>query len=175
VVIRTAGDPVQIARAVRRAVLQVDQTQPPADFESLEEVLSESVASSRFIMLMLIIFAGLALVLAAIGIYGLMAYSVAQRTREIGIRISLGAKPSRIVGGLVRRGMILALLGLGAGLGGALAAGQLLRNLLFGVASADALTFATVAVSILAVTLVANYLPASRATSIEPTAALREE
>jgi putative ABC transport system permease protein len=174
-VIRTARDPLALVSAVRRAVLEADPTQPAADFQSMERLIGRSVASTRFNMLMLLIFGVLSLAVAAIGIYGLMSYSVAMRTREIGLRISLGAQPWRLVGSLVRQGMMLCFVGVVIGVAGALVLGRFLRSLLFGVPSSDAFTLGAVVGTLLVVTLASNYLPASRAAAIDPMRALREE
>ncbi len=174
-VIRTARDPLAMVAAVRRAVLEADPSQPAADFQTMEQLVARSIAPARFNMLMLLIFAVLSLVLAAIGIYGLMSYSVAMRTREIGLRISLGAQPLRLVGSLVGHGMILASVGIAIGVACALVLGRFLRSLLFGVPSTDVRLLAAAIGTLLIVILLSNYLPASRASAIDPMRALREE
>jgi predicted permease len=174
-VVRTTGDPIAIVPSVRRAVLEADPLQPAADFQTVEKLVARSIAPARFNALMLLVFAVLSLVLAAIGIYGLMSYSVAERTREIGLRISLGAQPFRLVSSLVRHGMLLASVGVVIGVAGALALGRFLRSLLFGVPSSDPFTLAVVVAILLIVILLSNYLPASRASAIDPMRALREE
>ena len=137
--------------------------------------MARSFAPARFNMFMLAIFAALALALAAVGVYGLMSYSVSMRVREIGLRISLGAQPRDVVRSLVWRGLTLCFLGGLLGLVAALALGRFLRNLLFGVPPSDALTIAAVLGTLLIVMLVSNYVPASRAAGIDPMRALREE
>jgi predicted permease len=174
-VVRTTGDPIAIVPSVRRAVLEADPLQPAADFQTVEKLVARSIAPARFNALMLLVFAVLSLVLAAIGIYGLMSYSVAVRTREIGLRISLGAQPFRLVSSLVRHGMLLASVGVVIGVAGALALGRFLRSLLFGVPSSDPFTLAVVVAILLIVMLLSNYFPASRASAIDPMRALREE
>jgi len=174
-VIRTTGDPLKLVAAVRRAVLEVDATQPAAEFQTMEKVLARSFAPARFNMLMLAMFAVLALALAALGVYGLMSYSVSMRVREIGLRMSLGAQPVNVVRSLVWQGLTLCFLGIVLGLAGALALGRFLRNLLFGVPPSDMFTIATVVGTLLIVMLVSNYVPASRAARIDPMRALREE
>lgn len=174
-VIRTNGDPIKLAPEIRRAILEADPTQPPADFETLDEFLSASIAANRFNMTMFTAFAVLALLLAAIGIYGLMAYGVAQRAREIGIRIALGAKPRRLVFVLLAQGLKIGVLGIAAGLIGALSLAHVLAKMLFGIPPADAITLIAVSATLLSVLLLANFLPAMRATSINPLVALREE
>ncbi len=173
--IRTAGDPMRAAPTIRRAVLAVDATQPATDFETLEETLSQYIAASRFNMLMLSIFAMLALVLAVIGVYGLMSYSVSQRTREMGVRIALGARPGDLIRGLVWQAAKLGLAGIAAGLAGSALLNRFLRSLLYGVQPSDAITFVSVACLLILVLLLANFVPAMRAASIQPLIALREE
>ena len=174
-VIRTTADPLAVVPSVRRAVLEADPLQPAADFQTMEKLVAWSIAQARFNMLMLVVFAVFSLVLAAIGIYGLMSYSVAVRTREIGLRISLGARPFGLVTSLVRDGMLLACAGVVVGVAGALALGRFLRNLLFGISSSDPFTLAIVVATLLIVMLLSNYLPAAHASAIDPMRALREE
>jgi putative ABC transport system permease protein len=141
----------------------------------MDELLARHLAPNRFNLLMLAVFACLALALAAIGVYGLMSYSVSLRTREIGLRIALGAAPGSLVRALVWRGLKLVFIGVAGGLVAALALGRLLGALLFGVPSSDALTYGAVVGTLAIVMLLANYLPASRAAAKDPMAALREE
>jgi putative ABC transport system permease protein len=173
--IRITGDPMRAAPAIRRAVLAVDATQPATDFETLEETLSLYIAANRFNMLMLSIFALLALVLAVIGVYGLMSYSVSQRTREMGVRVALGARPGDLVRGLVWQGAKLGFAGIGAGLAGSALLNRFLQSLLYGVQASDAMTFVSVACLLILVLLLANFVPAMGAASIQPLIALREE
>ena len=174
-VIRTNGRPADVIPAVRQAVLEVDPTQPPADFASMSDVLGQSIAPNRFNMLMLTIFGGLALTLAAVGVYGLMAYTVVQRTREIGIRVSLGASPEQLVRGLVWQSLRLCLLGATIGVAGSLWLGRLLRTLLFGIGTTDGLTIAVVVATMTVVAVAATYLPASGAATIDPMLTLRQD
>ena len=174
-VLRTDREDADLVAAVRRAVLAVDPTQPPADFASLADVLSRSIAPHRFNMLMLTLFSGLALVLAAIGVYGLTAYAVVQRTREIGIRVSLGASPTQLLHDLLRQGLRLGLVGAVLGLIGAASLGSFLRSLLFGVSAVDAPTMIVVFVTMTTVVLAATYVPATRASRIDPMLALRQD
>lgn len=143
------------------------------DVRTMEGRVADSIAAPRVSVAVLSLFAALAMVLAAIGIYGVLSYSVAQRTREIGIRIALGANASRVRRLIVRQGMTPALLGLVLGLVGAAFATKLMAKLLFGVQPTDALTFAVVGVFLAAVAFVASYVPAVRATRVAPTEALR--
>jgi putative ABC transport system permease protein len=174
-VLRTDREPTDLVPAVRQAVLAVDPTQPPADFARMSDVLGRSISAHRFNMLMLTLFSGLALALAAIGVYGLTAYAVAQRTREIGIRMSLGASPTQLVRGLVAQGLRLCLAGTALGLVGAVFLGSFLRSLLFGISATDGVTIVVVIATMTAVVVAATYLPASRASRIDPILALRQE
>jgi putative ABC transport system permease protein len=153
----------------------MDKDQPISNIHTLDELLENSVSQPRFNLLSLGIFAGVALALAAVGIYGAMSYLVAQRTHEIGVRMALGAQPRDVLKMVVGRGLRLVLIGLGAGLAGAMALTRLLRNLLFGVSATDPLTFAIIAVLLLLVALSACWIPARRATKVDPMAALRSE
>jgi putative ABC transport system permease protein len=173
-VLRTAGNTLDVT-IVRQAVLSVDPTQPPADFATMSDVLGRSIAPNRFNMLMLSIFGAVALTLASVGIYGLMAYTVARRTREIGIRVSLGASPRQLVRSLVWQGLRLCVTGAAIGIAASLWLGRFLRALLFGIGPADALTLVVVASTMIAVVVAATYLPAARAATIDPMLALRQD
>jgi len=174
-VLRTNGDITDLLPAVRRALLTVDPTQPPADFATMDEVLSRSIAPQRFNMLMLALFSGISLLLAAVGVYGLTAYAVVQRTRELGIRISLGASPTQLVRELLMQGLRLGIGGTLLGLLSAAALSRLLRGLLFGVSAADGPTIIVVFTVMTSVVIIATYLPAARASRIDPMLALRED
>ena len=174
-VVRTNRETTDLVPAVRQAVLSVDSTQPPADFARMSDVLARSISPNRFNMLMLTVFSGLALSLAAIGVYGLTAYAVAQRTREIGIRVSLGARPTQVVRELLVQGLRLCLAGTALGLVGASFLARFLRSLLFGISASDGLTILIVMVTMTAVVVAATYLPAARASRIDPMLALRQE
>jgi putative ABC transport system permease protein len=174
-VLRTDREPTDLVPTVRQAVLAVDPTQPAADFARMSDVLGRSISAHRFNMLMLTMFSGLALALAAIGVYGLTAYAVAQRTREIGIRISLGASPTQLVRGLLGQGLRLCLAGTALGLLGAIFLGNFLRSLLFGIAATDGVTIVVVIATMTAVVVAATYLPASRASRVDPILAMRQE
>jgi ABC-type antimicrobial peptide transport system permease subunit len=153
----------------------VDGQLPVSKFRTMEQVISESTARANFTMLLLTIFAGTALLLAALGIYGLMSYAVEQRTQEIGIRVALGAKGSDMLRMVIGRGLLLAGIGLTVGLAAAFGLTRLLSALLFGVKASDPMAFGAVAVTLAAVAWVAVYIPARRATRIDPLVALRYE
>lgn len=174
-VVRTAGNPLALAQTVRREVAAIDSQQALFDFRSMGDVLAKANANRRFVLLLLMVFAGVALLLAAVGIYGVMAYSVEQRSHEIGIRIALGADNGRVVSLVVRNGMMLAGAGLVIGLAGAFGLTRFLSSLLFGVKATDPSTFAGVAAALAAVALAASWIPARRATRVDPIAALRHQ
>jgi len=174
-VLRTAGDPLKLAPAVRTAVWDLDATIPITELRTMEGVLSDNVAEPRFRTLLLVVFATVATLLAAVGIAGVMACSVSQRRHEIGLRMALGARQQDVVGLVVGQGLKLALLGLGIGLVAAFALTRLLASLLFGVGAADPLTFATVALVLGAVATAACYLPARRAMRVDPITVLRSD
>ena len=164
-----------IAGAVRNEVLALDKDQPVYSIRTLDSVLSESVAVPRFRTLLLGIFAGVALILAGVGIYGVISYGVSQRTHEIGIRMALGAQATDVLKLVVKGGMMLVLIGVAVGLAGALALTRLLTTLLFAVTPTDAATFATVSIGLILVALFACFIPARRATKVDPLVALRYE
>lgn len=164
-----------VAAAVRNEVLTLDKDQPVYSIRTLDSVLFESVATPRFRTMLLAVFAGLALILAGVGIYGVISYGVSQRTQEIGIRMALGARAADVLKLIVNHGMRLALIGVAIGLAAAFALSRLLASLLFGVTPTDALTFASVSSLLVAVALIACYIPARRATKVDPLVALRSE
>jgi putative ABC transport system permease protein len=174
-VVRTAVEPEGLIPAVREAVRQVDRAQPVTEFREMEQLVGEAAAQPRFNSLLLAVFAGLSLLLAAAGIYGVMSYGVTQRTREIGLRVALGAQRGDVLKLVVGRGMALTLLGVGIGLAASFGLTRLLRSLLFGVSETDPLTFACVALLLTLVALLACYVPARRATKVDPMVALRYE
>ena len=174
-IVRCAGDPMALAPAVQRQVWELDSQMATTRIKTMEQLLSESVAGPRFRTVLLALFAGLALVLAGIGIYGVMSYAVAQRTHEIGIRMALGAQARDVLRLVVRQGMRLALIGVVIGLAGALALTRLLKTLLFNVSTTDPLTFALIAFLLSAVAFLACWIPARRATRVDPMIALRCE
>ena len=171
-VVKTRTTPESLIAPVRREIRALDPDQAVFSIRSMEELLADSISLRRFSMLLLGVFAALALLLAAVGIYGVIAQSVAQRTREIGIRMALGAQSGDVLRMVVRQGMTLTLLGVGAGLLGAYALTQLIAKLLFGVAPNDPLTFGVIAFLLLTVSLLACYLPARRAARLDPMIAL---
>ena len=173
--VRTAGDPMRLAPAVRAAVKELDKDLPLADVGSLADGVSHSIRARRFSVALLGAFAGLALLLAAVGIYGVISYTVARRTHEIGVRMALGAARSRIAGMVVGRAVLLGAAGVAIGVAGGLALTRLLRGMLFGVSATDPLIFAGVSLFLLAVAALAGYIPALRAARVDPSVALREE
>ncbi|MCM3901972.1 MAG: ABC transporter permease [Pyrinomonadaceae bacterium] len=164
-----------VAAAVRNEVLALDKDQPVYSIRTLDSVLSESVATPRFRTLLLGVFAGVALILAGVGIYGVISYAVSQRTHEIGIRMALGARATDVLKLVLKGGMILVLIGVALGLAGAFALTRVLTTLLFGVTPTDVATFATVSLGLIVVALLACYIPARRATKVDPLVALRYE
>jgi putative ABC transport system permease protein len=174
-IVRSASNPTRLAALIRREVAALDEEQPVADVRTLEEVIRQAVGPQRFAMTLLGVFAGLALLLAGVGIYGVMAYSVSQRTHEIGIRVALGANRSRVLGMVVVQAMVLALIGANIGLAGALGLTRFLSGLLFGISPTDPLTFAVVLPLLVGVALLASYIPARRAAKVDPLVALKYE
>jgi putative ABC transport system permease protein len=174
-VIRSANDPAAVAAAVRQELRFVDSQLPIYDVKTMDQVLYTVTARPRFLTFLLVIFAGVAVVLAAIGIYGIMSYTVAQGTREIGIRAALGAQRRDLLQMVLSKGLKLTLIGIALGVAGAFGLTRLMSNLLFGVSATDPLTFAGVTALLVIIALVASYLPARRATKIDPLRALRHE
>ncbi len=175
VVIRTTSDPKRLISIVRAKIRELDRDVPVSNVNTMEQLVAQSVAQRRFGMFLLGIFALLALVLAAIGIYGVVSYSVTQRTQEIGVRMALGASASDVMKMVLRNGMTLALVGVGLGLVGALGLTRLMSRLLFEVTPTDLTTFALVSAGLIVVALLACYLPARRAMKVDPLEALRYE
>jgi putative ABC transport system permease protein len=173
-VIRTKGDASTVAAAARGVIQSMDPQQPVADVQTMASLLSKSVARARFNTLLLAIFAGVALLLAAVGIYGVMAFSVEQRTHEIGVRMALGARRGDVVALVLRQGMTLAVAGVGVGLVGSFLLTRFLKTLLFNVEATDPLIFTGLALALIAVSALACYIPARRATRVDPMTALRQ-
>jgi predicted permease len=161
--------------SVRAALRSVDSDLPNSEFQPLQQLVDQAVSPRRFVTLLLGMFALLALILASLGIYGVISYSVNQRTNEIGIRIALGAQTSAVLKIIIGQGVKLALIGLGIGLATAFVLTRVLSTLLFGVAATDPLTFSGIAVLLTGVALLARYIPARRATKVDPMVALRYE
>jgi putative ABC transport system permease protein len=175
VVVRTSSDPMSMIPAIRSQVSTIDKDQPVFDIMTMDQRLAKSVASNRFVMLLLGTFSVLALGLAAVGLYGAMAYMVSQRTQEIGLRMALGASRSDVFKLVVGKGMRLAIIGTAIGLVASLALTRVMRTLLFEVTPNDALTLVIVPVVLLTVALLACYIPARRATNVDPLTSLRDE
>lgn len=175
IVVRTAGDPTLLAPAVRRSVAELDPVLAVADLAPMETVLATSLAERRFYMMLLSIFAAIALTLAAIGLYGVISYTVNQRSSELGIRMALGARPAQVLGMVLWDALGLAAAGLTAGVLGALMLNQLLKKMLVGISTTDAKAFLGTILTVSVIVVIACYVPARRATSIDPTSALRSE
>ena len=175
VIIKGAADPNQLISSVRGAIKEIDPDQPLYSVRTMNEIRAESVAGERLNLTLLSLFAGIALVLAIVGIYGVMSYSVTQRTHEIGIRMAIGARPRDVFKMVLGQGMKLALIGVVLGLGFAFALTRLMQTMLFGVEPTDKLTFAAISIMLITVALLACYLPGRRATKVEPTISLRYE
>ena len=175
VVLKTAGDPAALAEPLRRMVKAIDPNIAVSSVETMDGIVATSIGSSRFYALLVGIFAGLALVLAAVGIYGVMSYAVAQRTQELGVRLALGAGEGQIFGLVIGEMLRLAAVGVVLGLGGSIALGQAIATMLFGVPAVDLVTFAATAAVLVAVALLAACLPARRAMRVDPMTALRAE
>ena len=174
-VVRTASNPESLIQPVSRAIYSIDKEQALTNVETMEQVLRKSMSSRRFNMTLLLTFAGVALMLAAVGVYGVMNYTVTLRRRELGIRMALGAQKTDVLRLVVGQGLTLTLIGVAAGLLAAYGLTRLMASLLYGVTATDYLTFGSVSVVLIAVGLAASYVPARRATKVNPTIALRAE
>jgi putative ABC transport system permease protein len=173
--VRAQGDPLNVAAAARDEVLAVDRNALIHDVSTMEQRLAGSVAARRFNLVLLALFAGLALALAAVGLYGVLGYVVAERTREIGVRMALGAQRRGVLALVIRQGVTLAAVGVGIGLPAAFAASRLLRGALFGITAADPLTYVAIPLTLLLVAVLSSWLPARRATRVDPQVALRNK
>jgi putative ABC transport system permease protein len=174
-IVRTSIDPTMLAEAARNTVWSIDRNLPVSDIASLDQVVSDAVWQERFNLQLIGIFAALAMILAAVGIYGVLSFSVAQRTQEIGIRMAMGAQQSDVLKLVIGQGMALAAAGVAIGLLGAFALTRWLSSLLYGVSATDPLTFAGISLLFGAVALLASYIPARKATNVDPMIALRQE
>jgi putative ABC transport system permease protein len=173
--VRTGSDPLRIVAAIRSQVSDLDGNLAVSNILTMEQLVARSVSDSRFILVLLVSFAGLALLLAALGIYGLISYSVTQRTHEIGLRMALGAETSDVLRMVVGHGALLALIGVGIGMAGAFALTRLMSTLLFGVNATDPTIFGLLGLLLIGVALAASFIPARRATRVDPMIALRYE
>jgi putative ABC transport system permease protein len=174
-VVRTNRDAASLAGAVRQAVWAVDKDQPVSDVRTMDQVFAAAISRERFQMLLLALFATLALVLACVGLYGVISYAVAQRTHEIGVRMALGAQRGDVLRLVIRQGMVLTVAGLLLGTIGALAATRVMRELLYGMTATDAVTFLSAGGLLVLVAFLACFIPARRATKVDPLVALRYE
>jgi putative ABC transport system permease protein len=175
IVVKTDSDPAAMTNAIRREILAIDKDQAVFKVTTLEQLLNQSILIRRFFMSLLLVFAAIALVLAAVGIYGVMSYVASQRTHEIGIRMALGAQTRDVLKLVMANGMALAISGVLLGLVVAFAVTRVLAGLLFGVSATDAGTFVIVSAGLIAIALLACYIPARRATKVDPLVALRYE
>jgi putative ABC transport system permease protein len=173
--VRTTSDPLGLARSIRSEVLAIDPNQPVYDVRTLTQRVNEAVAVSRALMVLFAAFALLALVLGAVGIYGIVSYSVTQRTHEIGIRMALGARAANVLSLIMKNGLTLVLAGILIGIGSAIGLTRFLATLLFGVEPTDGVTFVVVSVTFFVIAVVAALIPAIRATRVDPVTALRSE
>jgi putative ABC transport system permease protein len=175
VVLRTSAEPAALAPLLRSALREQDPQVPAGEIATMDTYLARSTSDRRFPMTLLTVFAGLAVVLAGIGIYGVLSYAVTQRTREIGIRVALGAGPEQVLVMVLRAGLGLTLLGVVLGVAGSAIATRALSHLLFGVMPTDPVTFVSVTALLVGIAFLATYLPARRAARVEPMVALRTE
>jgi putative ABC transport system permease protein len=173
--VRTSGDPKTYVSAIRNAIHEIDHDMPMSQVNTLEVMVDNSMGQRRLSTVLLGTFAGLALLLASIGIYGVMSYTVAQRTRELGVRVALGASRQSVLGLVMRQGVTITLIGVSIGLAGAFGLTRVIATQLFGVKATDPATFGLVTVVLVAVAVAATLVPALRATRVDPLTALRED
>jgi putative ABC transport system permease protein len=173
--VKTTMNPASAASAIRAAIREIDPEMPVPAFRTMEDIVTESMAQQRFQMSLVLLFAVAATLLASLGIYGVVSYSVAQRTNEMGIRIALGARPGSITRMVLRQGLLPVAAGLAAGMVASVALGRILGSLLFGVSASDPITICAAVALLSAVALAATYVPAYRATHVDPVTALRYE
>jgi putative ABC transport system permease protein len=174
-VVRTRVEPMSLATPLRNAVWSVDKDQPVSNIDTMEHIVAGAVARQRFSTMLLGIFATLALMLAAVGIYGVMSYSVAQRTREIGIRMALGARRGDVLRMTVKQSLKLVVMGVAIGLVAAFVLTRVMTSLLFGISATDPVTFVSISLMLMSVAMFASYIPALRATKVDPMVALRAQ
>jgi len=174
-VVRTSGDPLSVVSQVKAAIKALDADLPMSNISPMEELIEGSTGPRRFSMVLLAIFSGLAAVLAAIGLYGVMSFTVTQRSKELGVRLALGAVPGDVLKLVLNQGMRLVVVGVGIGLTAALVLSRVLESMLFNVSATDPLTFVLISLLLLGVTLLATWLPARRATRVDPVVVLRDE
>jgi putative ABC transport system permease protein len=173
--VRTASNPAQMTATIQKAIRDIDKDQAGFNVATMQQVLSNSISLRTFSMFLFGVFSALALILATIGIYGVISYSVAQRVHEIGIRMALGAAQRDVLKMVIRSGLILAMVGIGIGMGVSFGLTRLLSSLLFGVTPTDPLTFVIIVLMLAAVAILASYIPARRASKVDPMVALRYE
>jgi putative ABC transport system permease protein len=173
--LRTTGDPLDVVAAVRGQAQALNPNQPVYNVRTMEQIVASSISGERFSLTLFALFAGLALALAAVGVYGVMSNTVGQRTHEIGVRLALGAPPRRVLRLILTQGLRLTLVGVGAGLLVSFALTRVMQRLLYGVSATDPLTFAGVALLLTLTALLACWIPARRATKVDPLVALRRE
>ena len=173
--VRTAGDPLGMQRAIEGQLYAVDRSQPVFDVKTMEQRVADTLAPERFQLLLIGTFAAMAVILAALGVYGVMAYLVTRRTREIGIRMAIGARPEQVRGQILRESLALAATAVAAGVAGAWGLTRYLGAMLYGVTAVDGVTFSAAALLLVAVAMAASLLPARKASRVDPVVALREE
>jgi putative ABC transport system permease protein len=175
VIVKTSVEPLSLVEPIKGEVQAIDKDQPLGNVQSLDSIVERSVAPRRFNLLLLGVFAIIALLLGAVGLYGVMSYAVTQRTREIGIRMALGAQRSDVLRLVIRQGMLLSSIGILIGLAASFAVTRLIKSLLYGVSATDPATLIIISLLLTAVALLACYVPARRAMKVDPMVAVRHE